>query len=617
MRAVARASIATAWKLCVIGVLVAALIGTASDVASARVYAPRPPGGGLVENTDGTFSLWGEDGFSKPIRTYSLQEAERLAREDEALAVEAGETGQHASEFIHGVTPAEQDAADQLAAQIQTGKLFATPGEAAVGESIITQAESVGALRTVGSIVETGAPAAVAIATTAYLGLEAGNLFDRTVGWPEFCPFSFLGEAGCSVNKTEVPTEFRIHGIWSKEFKIPGGAHDCSTNYPKIAGLAGDKCMEIEGFYTGEEESYFPEKEKWLGDGPKSHSAYTTWSYAYGQTPECPETGSNLTYRKLKIPATGIVCETVSNGKEKRLYLDASRLKDLQMPAHSHPSWNQSGKTGTATKIKPGTVLTPPHPAEISPSTTTYILHEREKEFPGINEKGEPNTKEEEEEKVIPNPLWPEIPLPTPSEVGTHYVTRLHELGFPNVVERVLEATQANPHVGPEGVAYTSPAEGSRVAPETVIIVEVNPPDAPAPIGGGGGFGVNIPELKLPKLGVLCHNFPFGVPCWLIEEFSAWSATATNPTFTIGAFKVRSTTIGPASVKLESLEPIMSKVRPFMVLFSTIGLVILFYNFAIGGGAPSGGGGDAAGSEAEANIYGDKEVDSDGYWKGW
>jgi hypothetical protein len=42
--------------------------------------------------------------------------------------------------------------------------------------------------------------------------------------------------------------------------------------------------------------------------------------------------------------------------------------------------------------------------------------------------------------------------------------------------------------------------------------------------------------------------------------------------------------------------PVMEKVRPVMIVFATIGIVLLFYRLAKGGSPASGGTGDAPGS---------------------
>lgn len=104
-----------------------------------------------------------------------------------------------------------------------------------------------------------------------------------------------------------------------------------------------------------------------------------------------------------------------------------------------------------------------------------------------------------------------------------------------------------------------------------------------------GGLGPpNLPGLHFPNIAPLCHNFPFGVPCWLYQSIANWSGTAAVPSFTIGSFSVGGKSVPGATVNLESLEPVMVKVRPFILLFSVVGLVLLFYSFARGGGPAPG-----------------------------
>jgi hypothetical protein len=227
----------------------------------------------------------------------------------------------------------------------------------------------------------------------------------------------------------------------------------------------------------------------------------------------------------------------------------------------------------------------------------TYILSEREKEFPGVTEKGEEEDEEERDKVPIPSPLEEEIPKPEKGELGPHYVERLHEQGFTEVVEVTLPADDADPRVGPNEVAYTSPAEGSKVLPSTEVNVEVNPADAPPPVE------VSVPTpgtpgIHLPNFAALCTNFPFGVPCWLVHEVEAWSVAGKAPTLGFASWEAHGVSIPATHVELAPLEPLMEYVRPFLVAICSIGIVLLFYRFAKGGTPPGGSNTDEGGDDA-------------------
>ena len=123
-----------------------------------------------------------------------------------------------------------------------------------------------------------------------------------------------------------------------------------------------------------------------------------------------------------------------------------------------------------------------------------------------------------------------------------------------------------------------------------------------------GGIGApTLPGFKIPSFGALCEGFPFGVPCWLFSTIESWSGAGSAPEWGIEGFSVLGHEVHGTKFKLSHLEPIMEKARIAMLLFCTIGLVLLFYNFAKGGSPPSGGGiGDTGGKEVVT------EYDDDG-----
>jgi hypothetical protein len=207
-----------------------------------------------------------------------------------------------------------------------------------------------------------------------------------------------------------------------------------------------------------------------------------------------------------------------------------------------------------------------------------------------IEEKGH-KTPKELHESELEEEL--EIPPPRPNELGSEYVTELESDGFTDVTLKTLPESDIDSRIGPEEVSYTAPAEGTRTKSTTKITVEQNPDNAPTPAEPTKGIGgPTLPGIHFPDFGVLCKGFPFGVPCWLVGTIESWSVAGEAPELGIESFEIEHHKIPGAKFKLNKLEPIMEKVRPAMLIFATIGIVLLFYGFAKGGGAPSGSQGE-------------------------
>lgn len=191
----------------------------------------------------------------------------------------------------------------------------------------------------------------------------------------------------------------------------------------------------------------------------------------------------------------------------------------------------------------------------------------------------------EEEEKALIEILTPEE-----NELATHYKTRLETAGFIDVVINTLPEVSIDPEIGPSDVSKVNPSPGEKVAPTTKIIVDANPSDAPTPgEPPASSKGPVLPGFKFPHFGVLCKGFPLGVPCWLAKTVESWSATPEAPNWGFENLEVHGKRI-TGKFSLSHLEPLMEVLRPVMLAFATIGLVLLFYNFARGGAPASGAG---------------------------
>ncbi len=592
--------------------------------ASARTLSARPSGGGLVENPDGTWSLWGEGSDTKPLRTYSPEEHLRMEKENKALELEVG-NGDNPLTEIEGITARERAAAEDLGNKLKTGEPYKSVAEQTVGEDVAAEAESAGTLPswadTLGALADAGGVVAGAGAA-AYVGVEVGNGIDRLVGWPQLDLGELFGETlpeRCNGEHGPFCEEFREHMQWQRKLRLDSKltCKEAQEKAKVTVTYTTQKCIAIEGYlaWTQEEvaheNEYVYDKTGWEGTfsedplriiepcnpaGKLVHGVCLVESY--------DEKKGQATANYYEIQRHPAQCKT----KSPDVRLCPGDFTEAAFPTtglKAHNKGIEEGGPATVPRPEPLTAPVKPSGPEVAPlPVVTYIVHEREPEFPGVPETDEPE--EKEEKRPIPDPLWPELPKPERSEVGTHYKERVEGEGFNDVEIQELPETKTDPKVGPEEVSKVEPEPGNKYDPKTKITVVVNPPGA-AP-GESGSIpkinigGIDEPELKPPHLDVLCEKFPFGVPCWLLEELKSWSAVGSPPTLGISSFSIKGHTIPGASVDLSPLEPIMEKVRPVMVVLGTVGLVLLFYSFATGGNAGAGSGGGSSGSEEDDDV---------------
>ena len=236
-----------------------------------------------------------------------------------------------------------------------------------------------------------------------------------------------------------------------------------------------------------------------------------------------------------------------------------------------------------------------PRPAHVQSPLKTFIAPHGEKHHtvePEPTQPGEPNPHE------LPNPVWPVVPNYAPNELGTLYKTQVESVGFTDVEITTVPEIDIDTSVGPDDVVTVVPSVGTAADPSTKVDIAVNPADAPVPEGKKSVLsGPTEPGFKFPDFGVLCKGFPFGVPCWLAKTVESWSVTGKAPELGTEEIEIDHRKIPPGLFDLSHLEPEMEIIRPAMVIFATIGLVLLFYKFAKGGSAPSGSNSDSSGGE--------------------
>ena len=198
-----------------------------------------------------------------------------------------------------------------------------------------------------------------------------------------------------------------------------------------------------------------------------------------------------------------------------------------------------------------------------------------------------------------------QIPAPNLGETFAAYRARLQAAGFlGNITETVVSTANESPTAGPSAVFATDPAVGTAVGVSTAIDAKVNPADAPAAapstepnapgVPGGLFTPPTPPGIVLPAIHSPCTTFPFGVPCWLVNQIGQLVTTAEPPAFTLSLPFHQSLTIDLGHVLGTSTAPLLDVVRPAILFTAFVGILVWMAGFAVGG---STGGGGSAGED--------------------
>jgi hypothetical protein len=204
--------------------------------------------------------------------------------------------------------------------------------------------------------------------------------------------------------------------------------------------------------------------------------------------------------------------------------------------------------------------------------------------------------------EIVANPEYVEVPAPLPLELYTHYIARLHELGFASTTATPDESTE--PLASPRSVVKVEPEVGTVVEtalrPATPIDVHFMPEGSEATrereeretkekggAGEGGGLPFDppgLPNVVFPSVPTPCDKFPFAVPCWFVDELKQLVVAGTAP-------KVTFHVLGdPLNLNLAFGEPLMEILRPLFAFFAVIGAVMFFHRHSGHAGGGSGGG---------------------------
>ncbi len=123
----------------VVGVFLVVLVVSVAP-AYARTLSGEPSGGGLVENPDHSWTLYG---FGRVVRVYSAAEKETFDRVWHAEEFDLI-PGRASGSEVTGISSGEAEAAEGIMRRLRTGKPYANGGEREVGEGYMRTVEEKG-----------------------------------------------------------------------------------------------------------------------------------------------------------------------------------------------------------------------------------------------------------------------------------------------------------------------------------------------------------------------------------------------------------------------------------------------------------------------------------------
>ncbi len=269
------------------------------SVAVAREYAPPPVGGGLVENPDGTWSLYAEHGTT-PERVYTSGEHEAFQTLDAGLLLDTGTTGQEAG-VVEGIDTAEVEADHRMAERLRTGKPYADAGEAEVGDALIAQDQ---AFRTLpedselfNDCVGTSGHGCEFVPGNLIIAAGIGDGIDDAMELPALT-VSLGSEENTWLKEFEGGTYTERKDDFTGHFRTEGRVHLCSESgepVKKVAGGCQSLSMTYDAYSTdvrdGEPKHYASEIHEW-GWSHASDSIFET----PGQCPAASFIGCSETH---------------------------------------------------------------------------------------------------------------------------------------------------------------------------------------------------------------------------------------------------------------------------------------------------------------------------------
>jgi len=549
-------------------------VGEAAALKAEYVGSP-PEGGGMVELTSGKWAL--ADSAGEPIAEFTAAEHAAIMRRAYGVSVESGATGQGAAS-VSGMSEADVTASDAMHADLQ-GELAADSAQGVV-DDVTTLSRAIGVLPSWDAVADAlaGSNPVVLVGGAALVGVAIGSGIDELVGWPTLFSSSKAEtiEEGCweaYITDCKYHLHHPAHAKLANHFACnPGFEHDGTNFEPggpgECIGFDWSSKVTAEGKQVFYPEHAFTEERA------------CEITFIYSPVESCFGAGTSAEVKSDAVIPAEVGQYEYPDGDRMAGVLRSTEMHDQALPQKDLCELSEGVELPSGC---PEVEAPKPVPTPIVPGTTrvggpleTYIPHycEEHKEAECAPEHGD-----------APDPTLPEIPAPEHDELTTHYVTRLEVLGFTDIEVRTRPEVDIDPSVGPNEVAGVVPDPGTRVEPASKVEVETNPADAPEPEGSGPLSPPTIPPVKWPHVGTPCTVFPFGVPCWLGEEFAGLVSASRAPVF---HFEVDG---DPLTIDTKAAEPALEIIRPVEAAVSVIGFVILMFSFAKGGGSTGGASG--------------------------
>lgn len=552
------------------GVILAAV--ALSFAASAGAY-------GLYEFGklgDGNYGFVNKD-TREVLSEYTPQEKLEIDRRIGDAGIDAGATGQAGNTVIEGSSYADEHAAQKMVEDLRTGKPYATQGEAEVGDALAGVGESEGSLPGLADIAASLGDG-IAVAGTAYLGVQIGTAIDEVFGLP-----TLFGGPGGSLKAGRGHWSDKRGFLNGVELQHVAGPRECenfSESHYAFHLSGGGYCIGVGERY---------EEDEWFESSGGAIEAFHTFEAGVPWIATADKPGG-VTVEGNKLCGGNGFCIAGLEPEHKQV---AKVFKVVP-----ERDWLRKGTCGqwaacrvafpqklplpekTFIEMVPREVTKPPAVPEKAPPDSTKVPEV----LPAYVVTESPDIEPVTGRKPVA-PEYPEIPEPETDELATKYREDVERRGFTVVKINTLPDTAIDPRVGPSEVSKVSPAPGSKVAPATEVVVDANPEDAPQPQETLVGVTPpTIPGIVLPHVPTPCNVFPFGAPCWLKSQFDALAATSEAPKFSV------STPFG-GELTVDALvaEPLMEVLRPALVFVGFVGLM-----WMVVGAAKTGGGGDGS-----------------------
>ena len=208
-------------------------------VANARTLSAEPSGGGLVENPDHTWTLYGDGHVVKVYSSAEKETIDRVWRGEERDLIPLRASGYE----VTGISTAEAQAAEDLVNRMRTGKPYETAGEREVGEGYMRTVEENGIIGKRGETLFGGIVEKTVAAGSSYtVAISIGEGLERMFTLPPWTAGGLTGEKEHGEYEGH-PTKYLW--AWGTQFKVVAKPGAC-TGFSFAEGVKeGEICSFV------------------------------------------------------------------------------------------------------------------------------------------------------------------------------------------------------------------------------------------------------------------------------------------------------------------------------------------------------------------------------------